>query len=96
MYYYLLRNDVKSLQLVKRELFLRWPWELKNFFKKYFKNVDNVVNLRLKDNVLSEEYSKKEKIIRKTLVFLFKLPILGLVFLKIFSNFFQLEILARK
>lgn len=96
LYYYLLRNNIKSLKLVKRELFLRWPWQLKNYFKKNFKNVDNVVNLRLKDNISSEEYSKKEKTIRKTLVFIFNLPILGLFFLKIFSNFFQLEILARK
>ena len=92
----MLRNNIKSLKLVKRELFLRWPWQLKNYFKKNFKNVDNVVNLRLKDNISSEEYSKKEKTIRKTLVFIFNLPILGLFFLKIFSNFFQLEILARK
>ena len=75
---------------------MRWPWELKNYFKIDFKNADNLVNLRLKDNISSEEYSKKEKIIRKTLVFIFNLPILGLFFLKIFMNFFQLEILARK
>ncbi len=96
LYFYFLKDDKQSLSLVKNALFLRWPWELKSYFNKYFNSVNNLVNLRLKYDVFSEEYSKKEKIIRKTLVFLFKLPILGRLFLRIFSVFFQLEILARK
>jgi SAM-dependent methyltransferase len=96
IYYYILKNDKQKLKLVKRDLFLRWPWELKAAFNKYFKSVNNLVNLRLKDDVFSGEYSMKEKIIRKALVFLFRLPILGKLFLKLFSVFFQLELLAKK
>ena len=95
IYYYILRNDKHKLWLVKSALFLRWPWKLKSSFKKYFKSMDNLVILRLKDDVFSEEYSIKERIIRKALVFLFKLPILGKLFLKLFSVFFQLELLVK-
>jgi len=96
IYYYILKNDKQKLRLVKDYLFLRWPWELKVAFNKYYKSVNNLVNLRLKDDVFSGEYSMKEKIIRKAIVFLFRLPILGKIFLKLFSVFFQLELLAKK
>ena len=96
LYFYFLKDDKKSLYLVKNALFLRWPWKLKSDFYRYFHNVSNIVNLRLKQDVFSDEYSYKEKIIRKTLVFLFKIPILGNLFLRAFSIFFQLEILAKK
>ena len=91
-----LKEDKHSLYLVKNALFLRWPWEIRSYINRYFQNVSNIVNLRLKEDVFSGEYTKKEKIIRKTLVFLFKIPILGNLFLKFFSIFFQLEILAKK
>lgn len=96
LYYYFLRDDIQKLNLVKTALFLRWPWVLKSYFYKYFKNVHNIVYLRLKQDIYSGEYTKKEKIIRKILVFLFRLPIIGIVFLKLFSSFFQLELLIRK
>ncbi|OUU29733.1 MAG: hypothetical protein CBB97_02065 [Candidatus Endolissoclinum sp. TMED37] len=95
-YYYLLKDDKQNLNLVKNALFLRWPWQLKSIFNKYFNNVNNLVNLRLKYDIVSEEYSKKEKIIRKILVLLFKVPLLGFIFLRLFSVFFQLELLAKK
>ena len=96
IYYFYLKDDKKNLHLVQNELFLRWPWELNLYFKKYFNNVNNLVKLRLRYDVFSEEYSKKEKIIRNILVYLFNIPVLGKLFLKIFSVFFQLELLVRK
>ena len=59
LYFYFLKDDKQSLSLVKNALFLRWPWELKSYFNKYFNSVNNLVNLRLKYDVFSEEYSKK-------------------------------------
>ena len=96
LHYYFLKDNNQNLNLVKTALFLRWPWELKSYFYKYFKKVDNIVHMRLKQDIYSGEYSVKEKIIRKILVFLFKLPIIGVILIKIFSPFFQLEILIRK
>ena len=64
LYFYFLRHHNQSLWLVKNALFLRWPWEIKSIFKKYFQEVDNIVSLRLKKDIVSEEYSRKEKIIR--------------------------------
>ncbi len=96
LYYYFLKGNTQNLNLVKTALFLRWPWELKSYFHKYFKNVDNIVHMRLIQDIDSGEYSVKEKIIRKILVFLFKLPIIGVLLIKIFSPFFQLEILIKK
>ena len=51
----------KKLFVVKKALFLKWPWQLKFCFKQYFNQVDNVSYLRLKYNVNSGEYSKKRK-----------------------------------
>ena len=96
IYLYCLKNDKDNLRLVKNDLFLRWPWELKSYFNKYFNNVSNIVHMRLKLDILSEEYSKKEEVIRKMLVFLFRIPVIGILFLKLFSIFFQLEILVKK
>ena len=94
--HHLLKNEVQKLLVVKKALFLKWPWQLKFYFKKYFNQVDNVSFMRLKYNVSSGEYSKKEKIIRKFLILTFNLPLLGKIFLKFLSIFFQLEILAKK
>ena len=63
--------------------------------KKYFNQVNNVSFMRLKYNVSSGEYSKKEKIIREFLILTFNLPLIGKIFLKFLSVFFQLEILAK-
>ena len=71
-YYYLLKDDKHNLNVVTNALFLRWPWQLKSIFNKYFNNVNNLVNLRLKYDIVSEEYSIKEKIIRKVLIFLLR------------------------
>ena len=96
IYYYILRNDEQKLRLVKSALFLRWPWKLKSSFKQHFKSINNLVSLRLKEDVFSEEYSIKERIIRKALVYIFRIPVLGYLFLKLFSVFFQLELLVKK
>ena len=96
IHHYLLKNEEQKLLVVKKALFLKWPWQLKFYFKKYFNQVDNVSFLRLKYNISSGEYSKKEKVIRKVLVFIFNVPVFGKIFLKSLSVFFQLEILAKK
>lgn len=95
MHLYLLKNEAQKL-LVKKALFLKWPWQLKFHFKKYFNQVDNVNFLRLNFNIVSGEYSKKEQIIRKFFILIFNLPLIGKIFLKFLSVFFQLEILAKK
>ena len=96
IYHFILKNDIQKLHLVQNALFLRWPWELKTCFKKYFKSVNNLVSARLKDDVFSEEYSTKERLLRKVIIFLFKLPIVGKLFLRLLSIFFQLELFVQK
>ena len=52
--------------------------------------------MRLKLDIFSGEYSKKEEIIRKILVFLFRIPIVGILFLKLFSIFFSARNTCKK
>ena len=96
IYHYLLKKDKAKLSLVKNALFLKWPWELKISFKKYFSSVKNISINRLKVDINSDEYSLKEKIIRKALVILFRIPLAGKLFLILFSVFFQLEFIVQK
>jgi SAM-dependent methyltransferase len=95
LYHYIIKNDAYKLSLVKNYLFLKWPWKLIRHFNIYFNQVDNISYIRLKHNIDSNEYSKKEKIIRKILVFFFNLPLVGKLFISFFAVFFQLEILAK-
>lgn len=96
IYHYILKDDNIRLNLVKNALFLKWPWQLNAYFNKYFDQVNNISYMRLKYNVASGEYSKKEDYTRKVLIFLFNLPIFGNFLLKTLSIFFQLEVLVNK
>ena len=96
IYHYLLGKDKEKLKLVKNFLFLKWPWVIKKEFNKYFYDISNVTHLRLKYEINSNEYSLKEKILRKLLYFLFNIPHLGKYISKILSIFFQLEIIGKK
>ena len=91
-----MKKDKAKLSLVKNALFLKWPWELKISFNKYFSSVKNISINRLKVDINSDEYSLKEKIIRKTLVILFRIPLAGKLFLILFSVFFSLSLLFKK
>ena len=93
---FLLKKDPQSLDLVKNYLFLRWPWALKKEFKKYFIEVTNITFYRLKYDIYSSEFSLKEKLARKFLVKIFKIPYLGVYLSKLLSIFFQLEVIAKK
>ncbi len=96
LHYYLLKKEPQSLDLVKNYLFLRWPWVLKKEFKKYFKDVTNITFYRLRHDVYSSEYSFKERLVRKILVKIFKIPYLGISLSKFLSIFFQLEVIGIK
>ena len=95
VYYYLLGKDEEKLKLVKNFLFLKWPWVIKKEFNKYFYNLNNIAHLRLKHDINSKEYSFKEKVLRKLLVFLFNIPYLGKYISRVLSIFFQLEIIGK-
>tara|TARA_X000000950_G_C13862252_1_gene639197 strand:- start:253 stop:1113 length:861 start_codon:yes stop_codon:yes gene_type:complete len=95
IYYYLLGKDEAKLKLVKNFLFLKWPWVIKKEFNKYFYNLNNIAHLRLKYDINSKEYSLKEKVLRKLLVFLFNIPCIGKYISKVLSIFFQLEIIGK-
>ena len=96
IYHYLLKNNKDKLYLVKNHLFLKWPWTIKKQFFEYFLSVTNITFYRLRYSVDSEEYTWKEKFIRKSLVLIFKIPIIGDISSRFLAIFFQLEILAKK
>ena len=93
---FFLRKNKNNLNLVNNSLFLRWPWHLKKKFNQYFHDVSNITRYRLVYDVESKEFTKTENFIRKKLVRLFRLPLLGSFFVKVIVCFFQLEIIAYK
>ena len=93
---FFLRKNKNNLHLVNNSLFLRWPWHLKKKFNQYFHDISNITRYRLVYDVESKELTKTENFIRKKLIRLFRLPLLGSFFSNIAVYFFQLEIVAYK
>ena len=85
-----------DVENTKKMLFLRWPNIIKNDFTNVFGHVNIVTHNRLKNYINNGEFSKTTALIRKTICFLVKIPLLGFLFASIISPFFMLELVAKK
>ena len=86
----------RKKEFISKSLFLDWPWEIKNLFLKCDLKYYNITHYRLIEKPDGKKLYGASSFIRELFYKLTKLPIIGRFLIKIFKNFFMLEVYSKK
>lgn len=86
----------RKKEFISKSLFLDWPWEIKNLFLKCDLKYYNITHYRLIDKPDGKKLYGASSFIRELFYKLTKMPIIGRFLIKIFKNFFMLEVYSKK
>lgn len=89
-------SDKKKIKFINKNLFLDWPWSIKKFFLNCNFSCHNITHYRLTVKPSEQKLSGFSFILRNFFYKVFKIPVIGTFFIKIFKNFFMLEMYFKK
>jgi len=86
----------RKIEFIDKSLFLDWPWKIKKIFLKCDLKCHDITHYRLIKKPSGKKLYGTSSFIRKLFYLLTKIPIIGGFFIKIFKNFFMLEVYFKK
>lgn len=95
LFFKFFKNNNK-VKFIENNLFLRFPWKIKREFLNSFNSIEIISHWKSDIYVNNGEFYGVSKILRKLIVCIDKIPMLGKFLSKKISYFLQLEILIRK
>jgi SAM-dependent methyltransferase len=90
------RKKNYELNFIEKHLFLDWPWSVKAFFKDHSMSYENITYKRLRNINNNSELKGASLFIRKVIGFIFVLPFIGVLIIKLLAIFFMIEVFSYK